>query len=93
MAARGSDLGIDEEPVVDAGGVRGMKVAKVYPGTAAAKAGIQAGDVLHSINGYSTQRHGNLAWIIANAAPNRVLEINLRSVRDGQEHTITAQIN
>ena len=93
LAARGSDLGIDEEPVVDAGGGRGMLVARVYPGTAAAKAGIQPGDVLHAINGYSTQQQGNLAWIIANAAPNHVLEIQLRSVRNGQERTITAQIN
>ena len=93
MAARMSDLGIDEEPVVDAAGARGMKVARVHPGTAAAKAGIQPGDVLHSINGYLTQQHGNLAWIIANAAPSHRLEIHLRSVRDGREHTITAQIN
>jgi PDZ domain len=90
---RRSDLGIDEEPVVDAAGARGMKVARVYPGTAAAKAGIQAGDVLHSINGYLTQQRGNLAWIVAHAAPERVLEIRLRSVRDGQERTITAQVN
>ena len=79
MAARGSDLGIDEEPVVDAAGARGMKVAKVHPGTAAAKAGLEAGDVLHSINGYLTQQQGNLAWIIANAAPGHRLEIRLRS--------------
>ncbi len=91
-AAQGHYLGIDEEPVVDAGGVRGMKVAKVYPGTAAARAGIQVGDVLHSINGYLTQQRGNLAWIIANAAPNNVLEMKVRTARDGQEHTIRAQI-
>ncbi len=93
MAARRRDLGIDEEPAVDAAGVRGMKVAKVYPGTAAAGAGLQVGDVLHSINGYSTQQRGNLAWIIANAAPNNVLKMNVRSVRDGQEHTVTVQID
>jgi hypothetical protein len=93
VADRGKDLGIEEEPVVDARGARGMKVAKVYPGTAAAKAGIQAGDVLHSINGYSTQHQGNLAWILAHAAPNHVLEIHLRSVIDGREHTLTARIH
>ncbi len=72
----GRYLGIDEEPVAEAGGRKGMKVAKVYPGTAAEKAGLQAGDVIHSINGYLTEQRGNLAWIIANAAKNNVLEIN-----------------
>jgi hypothetical protein len=93
QAVRGSDLGIDEEPVDDSVGARGMRVAKVYSGTAAAKASLQAGDVLYSVNGYSTQQHGNLAWIIANAASNHVLEIRLHSARDGQERTITARIN
>ena len=92
VQGRGRNLGIDEEPVVEAGGVRGMKVTKVYPGTAAARAGIQVGDVIHSINGYLTQQRGNLAWIIANAAPNNVLEMKVRTARDGQEHTIRARI-
>ena len=35
--AQGRYLGIDEEPVVDAGGRKGMKVANVYPGTPAEK--------------------------------------------------------
>jgi hypothetical protein len=90
--ASGHYLGIDEEPMVDTGGVRGMKIAKVYPGTAAEKAGLQVGDVLHSVNGYLTQQRGNLAWIIASAAPDNVLKMNVRTIGDGQEHTITARI-
>ena len=68
-----SYLGIDEEPVVDPDGVRGVRVSNVYPGTAAEKAGLQPGDVIHSINGYRTEHRGNLAWIIANASPDKVL--------------------
>ena len=63
------DLGIDEEPVADPDGVRCMKVSRVDPGTPAEKAGLQPGDVILSINGYLTERRGNLAWIIATACP------------------------
>ena len=91
-ADRVRDLGIDEEPVVDVDGVRGMKVSRVYPGTAAEKAGLKPGDVIRSINGYRTEQPGNLAWIIVNAAPGKVLKINVRTAADGKEQTITAQL-
>ena len=79
-------LGIDEEPVVMAGGVKAMKVGKVYPGTAAEKAGLQAGDVIRSVNGYLTEQRGNLAWVIANAMPNNELKLNVQTAKDGQTH-------
>ena len=69
-----------------------MKVANVYPGTAAEKAGLKGGDVIHSINGYMTEQRGNLAWIIANAAPNNILKMNVLTQKDGKEYTVTAQI-
>lgn len=86
------DFGIDEEPAVEANGVRAIKVASVYRGSPAQQAGLQVGDVIHSINGYLTEQPGNLAWIIANHAPNKVLTINVRKVSDGKEHTVTAQL-
>jgi hypothetical protein len=92
VAGQGRYLGINEEPVTEAGGRQAIKVANVYPGTPAEKAGLQPGDVIHSINGYLTEQRGNLAWIIANAAPGNVLKMNVRTARDGQEHTITAQL-
>ena len=82
-AARGAILGIDEEPVVACRRQKGMKITKVYPGTAAEKAGLQAGDVLRSVNGYLTEQRGNLAWIIANATPNNELKIE-RADREGR---------
>ena len=85
-------LGIDEEPVVIAGGVKAMKVGKVYPGTAAERAGLQAGDVIRSVNGYLTEQRGNLAWIIANATPNNELKLNVQTAKDGQTHLITATL-
>jgi hypothetical protein len=85
-------LGIDEEPVVDPDGVRGVRVSNVYPATAAEKAGLQPGDVLLSINGYRTERHGDLAWIVANASPDKALKMNVRKVSDGKVHTVTVQL-
>lgn len=85
-------LGIDEEPTVDPEGVHGMKVTRVFPGSAAEKAGLHPGDVIRSINGYLTTEHGNLAWVIAVAAPNGVLKMTVRSENDGKIHTILADL-
>lgn len=82
-------LGIDEDPVVVGDGVKAMKVAKVYPGTAAEKAGLQAGDVIRSVNGYLTEQRGNLAWIIART-PGNELKLTVQAAKDGQSHQITA---
>jgi PDZ domain len=89
---QGRYLGIDEEQVVDSKGQKGIKVAAVYPSMPAEQAGLKPGDVIHSINGYLTEQRGNLAWIIANAAPNNVLQMNVRTVADGRDHTVTARL-
>jgi S1-C subfamily serine protease len=89
--SQGRYLGIDEQPVVDSGG-QGMQVVRIYPGTPAEQAGLQVGDVIHSANGYLTQQHGNLAWIIANTPPNGELQMNVRTARDGVDHLIVARV-
>jgi hypothetical protein len=85
-------LGIDEDPVVGPDGRKAMKIGKVYPGTAAERAGLKAGDVIRSINGYLTEQRGNLAWIIANAAPNNELKISVQTAKDGQTHLVTTTL-
>jgi hypothetical protein len=85
-------LGIDEEPVVLADGAKAMKVGKVYPGTAAEKAGLQVGDVIRSVNGYLTEQRGNLAWVIANASSKNELKLSVQSAKDSQTHVITAML-
>ncbi len=84
------EFGIDEEPVVEANGVRAIKVSSVHPGTPAQAAGLQAGDVILSINGYLTEQPGNVAWIIATKTPDQRLTINVRTASDGKEQTIAA---
>ncbi len=83
------DLGIDEEAST---GDRGVKVSRVHPGTAAEQAGLKVGDVIRSINGYATAERGNLAWIVANAAPDNVLTMSVRTASDGKDRTMTARL-
>jgi S1-C subfamily serine protease len=92
LPIQGRYLGIEPEPVVDADGVQGLKVADVFPGSAAEKAGLHAGDVIHSINGYLTAKRDDLAWIMANAASDGVVKMSVRTASDGKVHTITAQL-
>ena len=39
-----------------------------------------------------TERRGDLAWIVANASPDKVLRMNVRTVSDGKVHTVTFQL-
>ena len=90
--ALGRDLGIDEQPVADPAGVRGIQVTRVYLRSPADRVGLRARDVIHSANGYLTTERGNLAWIITEAAPDNVLKMSVRSVVDGKEHAIVVNL-
>ena len=85
-------LGIEEETVVDGHGVRGIRVAKVYPGSPSDAAGLHEGDVIHTLNGYLTEDRGNVAWIMSVAAPDHVLKMSVLASGDGQEHSIVATL-
>jgi PDZ domain len=91
-AGRGRGLDIGEEPVVDADGVRGLKVTGISPGTAAERAGLRAGDVIRSINGYRTERPANLDWIVAHASSDHVLTMKVRNVDDGRTRQVTLRL-
>lgn len=87
----GPFLGINEEPATDSGGP-GMKVTRVFDGSAAERAGLKVGDLIRSINGYKTKVNGNITWIIQNAAPNGVLNMNVRRSAAAQDAAITATV-
>jgi hypothetical protein len=89
---QGRYLGINEQPVTLTDGKRGMQVTAVYQGTPAERAGLQVGDTILSGNGYLTEVPGNLAWVIANAAPNNVLQMTVRKVSDGRDYVVTANL-
>ena len=88
---QGRFLGIDETPV-SVGGSVGMQVTQVYSGSPAERAGLQVGDVIVSANGYLAQQHGNLTWILSQLPANGVLQMNVRTARDGTMHAVSATI-
>jgi S1-C subfamily serine protease len=69
-----------------------MQVVRVHPGYPAEQAGLRVGDVILSANGYRMDQHGNLTWVIANAAPDGVLNLTVRSAVDGQNRSVTARV-
>jgi serine protease Do len=84
-------LGIDEQRVTDTEG-RGIQVVRVHPGSPAEKAGLQAGDIIRSANGFLTQEPGNLSWIINQHAPGGTVDLNVRKAAKGQNATVTATL-
>jgi PDZ domain len=85
-------LGTDEESIVSANGTRGLKITKVYAHSAAERAGLRAGDVVLSINGYLTTKPGDLAWIIADASSSKSLKMSVRSASKDEVRSLTAQL-
>ena len=85
-------LGVDTEPDVDANGVRGLRVTRVDPGGAAGKAGLGAGDVIRSANGYLTEQPGNVTWILNEAAPDGVVTLSVRVANERDVRTVTARL-
>jgi hypothetical protein len=80
--------GFDDEATVAPDGRRGLKVTSVSEGSTAEKAGLRAGDVIHSVNGYPTTERGNLTWIIANATPDHLLKLDVQAATDGKRRTV-----
>lgn len=84
-------LGIDERKVSDATGSH-IQVARVYAGSPAERAGLQAGDTIVSANGFLTQDPGNLAWIINHHTTNGAVTLKVRQVANGQDATLSATL-
>jgi PDZ domain len=84
-------LGLEIQPVTEAGPARGLKITRMQPGSAAERAGLQVGDVIRSANGYLTEQPGNLTWIFANAAPDRVLTFSVLAAKGGEARTVSVR--
>ena len=68
-------------------GKTGALVASVQPDTPAAKAGVQPGDVIQSVNGVSVANARDLAVDVANVKPGDALKLDV--VRGGSNQTLS----
>jgi serine protease Do len=62
---------------------KGALVAEVIPGAPAAKAGLQAGDIILSFGGQPIKKHSDLPWLASTAGVGT--KIALKVMRGGQE--------
>ena len=72
------------------GSATGALVAQVEPDSAAAKAGIKAGDVIKSVDGKTVGTIRELTRTVAAAQPGASVQVGLW--RDGKEMTVTAKL-
>ena len=66
------------------------QVESVTPSSAAERAGLEAGDVIVSVDGRRLRDYNELRTIIANKLPGD--EVSLRVVRDGKERQLTVSL-
>ena len=90
-------LGVQINPVdedfADALGIpenSGEIIQAVLPGEAAEQAGLQAGDVVVSVNGQAVTRDDNLSYIISNIAPGTRVPVEF--IRDGERDNVTLTV-
>ncbi len=69
---------------------RGEIIARVEPGEGAAKAGIQQGDVVTSVNGRAVTPEETLSYLVANLRPGTAAQIEL--IRNGKPARVTATV-
>jgi serine protease Do len=84
-------MGRDDARALNLPDDRGAMVKRVVPGGPAAKAGIEALDVIRSVNGQPIQEYSDLPPIIGAMAPGTKVSIEL--LRDGKPRTVTATLN
>lgn len=69
---------------------QGIRITNVTQNSAAARAGLQAGDVVISTNGQAITSTDQLAQIVRNADANAQLQMKV--LRNGQEQAVTASL-
>ena len=84
-------MGRDDARALNLPDDRGAMVKRVVPGGPAAKAGIEALDVIRSVNGQAIYEYSDLPPIIGAMPPGTRVSIEL--LRDGKPRTVTATLN
>lgn len=90
LGVRGNDVNSELTDALNLNVSKGAFVNEVLPDTAAAKAGLKAGDVIISMNGNRIQSFNELRAKIATLGANRKAELGI--LRDGKERSITVTL-
>jgi PDZ domain len=92
VPAQGRFLGMELQPGVAGDGRKGLTIASVLPGSTAANAGLQSGDLILSVNGQATPRREDLNRIVAGAPADTLLNMAVLKASTGREQAVTARI-
>ncbi|WP_026349259.1 Do family serine endopeptidase [Arsukibacterium perlucidum] len=90
LGVRGNDVNSELTEALNLNVSRGAFVNEVIPDTAAAKAGLKAGDVIISMNGNRIQSFNELRAKIATLGSGRKAELGI--LRDGKERKVTVTL-
>ncbi|HEU5003357.1 MAG TPA: trypsin-like peptidase domain-containing protein [Actinomycetota bacterium] len=68
----------------------GAQVTSVQPGSPAASAGLQSGDIIVGVNGTAVATSGDVSLAVSSLAPGS--KVSIRYVRSGSAHTVTVTL-
>ena len=86
LGVRGNDLTHDVAQALNIPVNRGAFVSQVIPGSAAAEAGIESGDVIIEVNGQAIRSFSELGALVGSIGSGQDIELGI--IRDGKEMTV-----
>ncbi|NIH15497.1 serine endoprotease DegQ [Serratia symbiotica] len=91
LGIKGSEMTPDMATVFNTDAQRGAFVSEVLPKSAAAKAGIKAGDILVSIDGKPVSSFAELRAKVGTTTPGKTIKIGL--LRDGKSQEVSVTLD
>ncbi len=86
-----ADVDPEKKEALGLPNTKGVLIQNVYPGQPAAKAGIQAGDVIVSINDHRTENANALMNTVAGISPGEKVPVEL--IRNGEKMTVQVKLS
>ena len=86
LGVRGNDLTHDVAQALNIPVNRGAFVSQVIPGSAAAEAGIESGDVIIEVNGQAIRSFSELGALVGSIGSGQDIELGI--IRDSEEMTV-----